>query len=119
MSAYRFARSTVIVAALWTSARADPAPAPAATPAPIARSRPPAHEPRLRKAGMGLLIGGGACLALGAIFAGLAQNAYDNALAQGKYHPGADDQRATYQVLDGAFFTAGGLSSIAGLVLLW
>ena len=79
----------------------------------------PAPVARWRKAGIGLLVGGGVCLALGATFAGLAAQANSDALAGMKYHPSSDDARLSYQLADGTFFLAGGAAVVAGLVLLW
>jgi hypothetical protein len=79
----------------------------------------PARVPSWHKAGVGLMIGGGVCLALGATFAGLAAQANNDALAGMKYHPTSDDARSNYQIVDGVFFITGSLALISGLVLLW
>jgi hypothetical protein len=79
----------------------------------------PAPVARWRKAGIGLIIGGGTCLALGAIFIGQAAEAANDALAGMQYHPESDDARINYQIAGGAFFIAGAAATISGLVLLW
>jgi hypothetical protein len=79
----------------------------------------PAPPPRFRKAAIGLLVGGGACLVLGATFVGLAAKANNDALAGMKYHPDSDDARTNYQIADGVFFFTGGVAMVSGLVLLW
>jgi hypothetical protein len=91
---------------------AAPNPPPAAT---LTASRPL----RMRKTAIGLLIGGGACLALGAVFAILASNAAGDAVADMQFHPQSSRDVTSYEVADGAFFLAGGAAVVSGLVLLW
>jgi hypothetical protein len=79
----------------------------------------PAPPARWRKAGIGLMIGGGVSLALGGLFTGLAAQASSDALAGMKYHPASDDNRTNFQITAGAFYLAGGAAIVAGLVLLW
>lgn len=81
---------------------------------PIAR-----RNPRQRAASIGLLIGGGACLALGTVFLGLAYDANKNATANMTYHPQQEDRRVDFQVADGLLFGVGAAAVISGLVLAW
>ncbi|HEX4462403.1 MAG TPA: hypothetical protein VIA18_30710 [Polyangia bacterium] len=81
---------------------------------PIAR-----RNPRQRAASIGLLIGGGVCLALGTVFAGLAYDANKNATANMTYHPNQEDRRTDYQVADGLLFGFGSGAVISGIVLAW
>jgi hypothetical protein len=79
----------------------------------------PAPPARSRALALGLLIGGGACLVLGAVFTGLAAQANSDAIAGMKYHPSSEDTRTNYQIAGGAFYIAGGAAAISGVVLLW
>jgi hypothetical protein len=81
---------------------------------PIAR-----RNPRQRAASIGLLIGGGACLALGTLFVGLAYQANKNATSDMTYHPNQEGKRVDYQVADGLLFGFGAGAVISGLVLAW
>jgi hypothetical protein len=95
---------------LATPVRAEP---PAAT----VQARPASHP--WRKIGVGLLIGSGVCLALGATFVGLASQANRDAIANQQYHPSSVDARDRDQIVSGTLFLVGGASLASGLVLLW
>jgi hypothetical protein len=73
----------------------------------------------LRPLGIGLLAASGLCLALGFTFVGLAKSANDDALKNGMYDPTSEDRRTDYQVTDGAFFIAAGVTFFGGIYLVW
>jgi hypothetical protein len=79
----------------------------------------PAPPHRWRKTGIGLMVAGGTCLVLGAVFTGLAAQANSDALADMKYHPSSEDARTSYQITAGALYLVGGAALVAGVVLLW
>ena len=77
------------------------------------------RNPRQRAASIGLLIGGGVCLALGTVFLGLAYDANKNATANSTYHPQQENRRVDFQVADGLMFGFGAGAVISGAVLAW
>lgn len=79
----------------------------------------PPMPPRHRKLGIALVAGGIACLAVGAVFTGLAAKANGDVLANMKYHPASADQRNNFQIVDGTFFVVGAAATVSGLVLSW
>jgi hypothetical protein len=86
--------------------------------APPAAWKPPT-PPRLRHLGVGLLAGGLACIAVGAVFVGLAAKANGDVLANMTYHPSSEDERNSFQITYGTLFIAGGAATVSGVVLLW
>jgi hypothetical protein len=80
---------------------------------------PPRPSHYWRKYGVGLLIGSGVCLALGATFVGLASKANDDIIADMQYHPSRADDRDRDQIAGSTLLLVGGASLVSGLVLLW
>jgi tetratricopeptide (TPR) repeat protein len=111
------------VAGAGTGATSAAAAAPVSAPAPLAAAIPLVNRERSRDghakrvAGIVLLAGGAATIALGGAFVGLAKAANDDAGARGVYDPRAEDRRDAFQTADAVCFVVGGAAVVAGAAL--
>jgi hypothetical protein len=88
----------------------------------LADEVPSVTKPRmttLQKAGLGIEVGGGILLALGAGFVGGAKLANDDATRNMTYQPSAEDRRTSFSVASGVCFIVGTSAVISGVYLLW
>jgi hypothetical protein len=97
-----------LVLALATPARAE-----------LPTVQKPAPAFSYRKLGVGLLIAGGALVALGGVFVGLAADANAGALDNHQYHPDRAADRDHFAATDTALFTVGAGALVTGLIFLF